>query len=143
VLVLTKKDDKFLMIREAKAGARGQWYLPAGHVGAGENLVDTGRRETQRSAGVEVNITGVLAIEHTNLQGLEGPYTRWRFILTAEAPDDAVLKSEPDEDSLAAGWFTPAEIFGLPLRSKDVLQVIFDSNGRTPLPIAGYTSRQA
>lgn len=37
--ILVNEDDEFLMMQEAKSSCAGQWYLPAGRIEPGENIV--------------------------------------------------------------------------------------------------------
>lgn len=37
--ILVNDDDEFLMMQEAKSSCAGQWYLPAGRIEPGENIL--------------------------------------------------------------------------------------------------------
>jgi len=64
-------------------------------------------------------VDGIIGLEHS-----PSPlYTRVRLTVSAKPIDDTPPKSEPDEESLGAGWFTMAEIKKLPLRGPDVLDI--------------------
>lgn len=43
LVVLINSDDEVLMMQEAKSSCAGQWYLPAGHVEPGEDLLVSNR----------------------------------------------------------------------------------------------------
>jgi ADP-ribose pyrophosphatase YjhB (NUDIX family) len=110
-LVLVRKGRRFLLVHEAKHGQ--EWYLPAGRVEPGESLMEGARRETLEESGVPVELEGILRLQHT--PRLEGT-ARVRVIFVARPADDTPPKSEPDEESLEAGWFSLQEAAQLPLR---------------------------
>lgn len=99
------RNGKFLAVKESRG--RG-WWLPAGHVDAGQNFVDAAIRETVEEAGVDVDIKGVLGVEHT-LSDVD--QARLRVIFYAEPKDpSAAPKSVPDEESDGAEWKSVEEI---------------------------------
>jgi phosphatase NudJ len=85
-------------------------------------LVEAARRETLEESGIPVVIEGILRIEHTPFS--EG-MARLRVIFVARPEDDTPPKSIPDEESLAAGWFSLEELESLSLRGEEVRE-IFD-----------------
>jgi 8-oxo-dGTP pyrophosphatase MutT (NUDIX family) len=108
VVVCRNFQGKYLAVKESRG--RG-WWLPAGHVDAGQNFVDAAIRETIEEAGVEINIRGVLAVEHTLSSMNEA---RMRVIFYAEPKNPhAIPKSIPDKESDGAEWKTLSEIEGL------------------------------
>ena len=72
-----------------------------GRVDFGETFSTGAKREALEEAGVPVNLTGLLRLEHT--PGLRG--ARMRAIYTAVKADDTPLKSEPDEEVIEARWY--------------------------------------
>jgi phosphatase NudJ len=119
-LVVVRLQHRFLLVHERKHGQK--WYLPAGRVEPGESLVEAARRETLEESGIPVVIEGILRIEHTPFS--EG-MARLRVIFVARPEDDTPPKSIPDEESLAAGWFSLEELESLSLRGEEVRE-IFD-----------------
>ncbi len=118
-VVLVRRGDRFLLVQERKHGQL--WYLPAGRVEPGESLVDAARRETLEETGVPVILDGLLRLEHT---AHPDGSARLRAIFTAHPADDRPPKSVPDQESLRAAWYTPAELAALPLRGPDVAAYI-------------------
>ena len=110
-VVLVRKGHRFLLVHERKHGQL--WYLPAGRVEPGETLIEGARRETLEEAGIPIEVEGILRVQHT--PGPDGT-ARVRVIFVARPVDDTPPKSEPDDDSLGAGWFSLAEAMDLPLR---------------------------
>lgn len=56
------RDNKILMVKEAKKRCYGQWNFPAGHVENGEKITDAAIREAFEETGCKVKLTGVLPI---------------------------------------------------------------------------------
>ena len=59
---IIKKDNKILMVKEAKESCYGQWNFPAGHVEKFEKITDAAIRETYEETGCKVKLIGVLPI---------------------------------------------------------------------------------
>lgn len=59
---LIVKNDKVLMVKEAKKKCYGQWNFPAGHVEEGELISDAAIREVYEETGCKVKLAGVLPI---------------------------------------------------------------------------------
>lgn len=64
--------------------------------------------------------------------------------VSAEPVDDTRPKSEPDEESLEAGWFTVDDMKKLPLRGSDVLEVLsYLDRGGAVVPLTILTHEGA
>lgn len=118
-LVVVRKADRFLVVRERKHGQR--WYLPAGRVEPGETLMQAAHRETLEETGVPIVLEGLLKLQHTpTVQG-----TRLRGIFLARPADETAPRTTPNEHSLEARWVTLEELNALPLRGEEV-RLIFE-----------------
>ncbi|MCP4353876.1 MAG: NUDIX hydrolase [Desulfobacterales bacterium] len=115
VFAVVRCRNKFLLIREQKP--KNGWYLPAGKVGPGEGFIEAVRRETLEEAGIPIEVDGVVRIEC--LPDNAG----MRLIFSARPADDTPPKSEPDEHSLEAGWFTLEEMKTLQFRCSDAINI--------------------
>lgn len=118
-IIVARKGHKFLLVQEQK----GQWYFPGGGVLPREDLLQAAERETLEEAAIRVFIEGIYRIEY-----IANPdsTSRFRIIFTARPVDETPPKSQPDEETLAAKWFTVEEIEQLALRSPEVLQIVQD-----------------
>jgi len=65
---IIRKDNKILMIKEAKKSCYGQWNFPAGHVEKFEKITDAAVREVLEETGCKVKLTGLLPIMSKNIQ---------------------------------------------------------------------------
>ncbi len=119
VLVAVRKEGKYLLVHERKHGQH--WYLPAGRVEPCEDFLSAAKRETLEEAGIEIEVDGVIRFEHTPRGGM----TRVRAILTAKPIDNTPPKSQPDEESLEANWFTLEEMKSLSLRGSEVERIFY------------------
>lgn len=81
IICRNPKTGKWLTINETKD--RG-WWLPGGFVKPGENFADTALRESVDEAGIEIELKGVIAIEHHRFGDIG---VRMRVIFYAEPKD--------------------------------------------------------
>ena len=65
---LIEKDNKFLMVKEAKKKCYGQWNFPAGHLEENETIKEAAIREVFEETGCKVKLTGVLPIVHEHIK---------------------------------------------------------------------------
>ncbi len=56
------KENKILMVKEAKKKCYGQWNFPAGHVEENELIANAAIREAYEETGCKVKLKGVLPI---------------------------------------------------------------------------------
>ncbi len=106
--VAQNEDGKFLLIREADEKYKGKWYLPAGPVYPTETIIEGLSREVKEEAGVEIEPKGILRIYHEVFKDPQ-PYHRWIMIFEVKVIAGK-LKTEPDDRSLEAKWFTLEEV---------------------------------
>ncbi len=59
---LIEKENKILMVQEAKEKCYGQWNMPSGHVEDNETICDAAIREVLEETGCKVKLTGFLPI---------------------------------------------------------------------------------
>ncbi|XP_051496890.1 8-oxo-dGDP phosphatase NUDT18 [Apus apus] len=115
--VLFNQEERVLLVQEAKRECRGKWYLPAGRMEPGENIVAAVRREVKEETGLECEPLTLLALEE------RGP--AWiRFAFLAR-PTGGTLKTleEADAESLQATWWA-GDPRALPLRALDILPLL-------------------
>lgn len=62
------RDNKILMVKEAKKECYGQWNFPAGHIEEKEKITDAAIRETYEETGCKVKLTGLLPISSIDLK---------------------------------------------------------------------------
>lgn len=61
---IIEKDNKILMVKEAKKRCYGQWSFPAGHLEKNESIKDGAIREVFEETGCKVKLIGVLPVQH-------------------------------------------------------------------------------
>lgn len=118
VLVAVRLGHRWLLVHEAEHGQL--WYLPAGRVEPGETFVAAAKRETLEEAGIQIDIDGVVRIEHS--PSPDGT-ARTRVIFLAHPADDTPPKQTPDQESIEARWVSLQEMAELPLRGAEVLDL--------------------
>lgn len=129
-LVVVRRGDQFLVVRERKHGQR--WYLPAGRAELGETLPEAAHRETIEETGVPIVLEGILKVQHTP----SGAGARLRALFLASPADDTPPRATPNEHTLEARFVTLDELDALPLRGPEV-RAIFEwvTNGATVFPM--------
>ena len=116
-LVVVRDGDKYLLVEEMEQDDSRAWYLPAGGVKTGEDIVTAAIRETREEAGIGIEIVGLLGGDQVVAQ--DGVATKVRMVFLGRVIGGE-LKTEADKESLRAGWFHPSEIRALPLRHAEV-----------------------
>jgi ADP-ribose pyrophosphatase YjhB (NUDIX family) len=122
VLAVVEHAGKFLLIQESKERVRGKWNLPGGRVEPGESIAEAITREVREESGIDVFLKGLL---HVDQFLSEEPHisSRLRFVFRG-VPQTHALKTDPDEHSLRAEWFTLSDLGSLSLRNVLVRQMI-------------------
>ena len=139
VLVVVRRGNEFLLVQERKHGQ--SWYLPAGRVEPDEDLVSAARRETLEESGIDVELEGIVRIEHSPRP--DG-HSRVRVLFVASPLGAAEPKQAADEHSLRAAWFSLPEISSLPLRGAEVVDLLnFVANGAPSYPLSLITVEDA
>jgi ADP-ribose pyrophosphatase YjhB (NUDIX family) len=132
VLAVVPFEDRYLVVQERD----GTFYLPAGRVEPGENLVAAVVRETIEEAKQLVGVLGLLAIDHDLITPTQ---QRMRFVFVCYRGVNLPTKSEADHHSRGAAYMTRAEIVKLPLRHPEVLSLIDAyETGRPLMPTGAY-----
>ena len=124
VFVIVEHAGQVLLVREAKHGQR--WYAPAGGLEAGESIREAAIRETQEEAGVLIEPLALLRVEqqwYPSERG-EGLTSWWRYVVRARPVGSLTPKQQPDHHSLEARWVRPATIIELPLRHREVIDLV-------------------
>ena len=101
--VVIESEGRILLVREAKAVARGQWNLPGGHLRADELPADGARREAVEETGVTVELTSLL--------GVYAEPSRVRYVYRAAPIAGAPA---PGDEILEVKWWEPTAIVATP-----------------------------
>ena len=100
--VVIQQNGKLLLIQEKQAKAYGKWNLPSGHVDQGETIEAAAIREAKEETGYDVEIDQALPVLHESaVHSVMHPFAAHITGGDLRYPDDEIL---------AAKWFTPAEI---------------------------------
>ncbi|RWS12150.1 nudix hydrolase-like protein [Dinothrombium tinctorium] len=114
-VVFNDKGD-CLMMQEAKSSCAGTWYLPAGRVEPGEDLINAVRREVYEETGLKFEPLTLIMVENA-----EGYW--YRFVFTGSIIGGKLkTTAEADEESLQAAWVP--EVEQLNLRSRDIIPLV-------------------
>ena len=128
---LAETPARYLVVEERD----GTFYLPAGRVEEGENLIAAVVRETIEEAKQLIGVVGMLAMDHE----VWPDRVRLRFVFAGYRGLVSPTKRDPDRHSRGAAYMTRAEIAELPLRHPEVLDFIdaYESR-RSLMPTLAY-----
>lgn len=116
------KNNKILMVKEAKKECYGKWSFPAGHIEKGENICEGAKRETFEETGCKVELLKLfpkLVLENRNITMV--------FFLAD------VLKENPkysSDEIIETKWISIQEIHKMnkeDFRSYAVIESIFNN----------------
>lgn len=131
VAAVVSVDDRYLVVEEFAHGRR-VINQPAGHVEAGETIIDAVIRETREETAwgfVPTGVVGVYYWPHTDGR------TTLRFAFCGKVSDHAA-EQPLDDGIIAAHWLTRDELDARDdLRSPLVKHAIDDFTQHEPLPL--------
>lgn len=102
-----EKDNKYLLVQEAKEICRGKWSLPSGHLYPNETIFEGAKREIKEESGLDVELSGVCQIGNRKL----GDDSFISVIFSAKVINGDI-HFDPDE-ILDVEWFTYEEILSM------------------------------
>ena len=101
---IIEKDNKYLLIQEAKESVRGKWNIPAGKLEQNEYIIDGAKREIKEETGCNVLLTGILQIGNKFIND----DTMISFIFSTKLLDENISYNK--NEILDIKWFTYEEI---------------------------------
>lgn len=136
VATVIEKNGKFLFVEEHTEGVTHTVFnQPAGHVEAGETIIEAAIRETMEETGYEVEIQSLLGI-YSYTPPMFPDRTYYRFCFLAQDikyHEDAVL----DTDIIAAVWMTLDELeISARARSPLVTKAVKDALSGQKFPLS-------
>ncbi len=132
VLAIVPHDGNYLVVEERD----GTFYLPAGRVEPGEDLLTAAVRETAEEAGLSIGVRGLLGFDHF----VSPARQKVRFAFVGFPDPLTPLKTLGDHHSRGARWMRKESLRDLRLRDDEVLDWIerFE-RATTLLPCDAYT----
>lgn len=124
VACVVEDKGRYLMVEERdKTSGKMVFNQPAGHLDAGESLIEAAKRETLEETGWWVDITGVISIALYRAPGTGLTFHRTTFLANAVALNE---QAEIDSDIHAVHWLDYDAItrISAKLRSPLVLSAI-------------------
>ena len=101
---IIEKDNKYLLIQEAKESVREKWNIPAGKLEQNEYIIDGAKREIKEETGCNVLLTGILQIGNKFIND----DTMISFIFSTKLLDENISYNK--DEILDIKWFTYEEI---------------------------------
>lgn len=117
VAAVIEADGRFLLVEEhTEAGLR--FNQPAGHLEAGETLIDAVRREVFEETAHHFEPEALLGVYRWHAQARDRTYLRFAFVGLVTGYDPT---SPLDKGILRAAWMTPEEIRAASARHRSPL----------------------
>ena len=101
---IIEKDNKILMVKEAKKKCYGKWNLPAGHLEDGETIFEGAVREIFEETGCKVRLKNVLPIINKELENV----TFLLITFTTELLEENISFNK--EEILDVKWISKEEL---------------------------------
>ena len=112
VFVIIQQENQFLLIRESNPAWKNKWFLPGGKLQDDESFSDAGIREVKEEAGYDISINGITLVR-INKNDLTKKGCR---IFLSGRVIEGDIKTQYDEHSMEAKWFTTEEMQMLEFR---------------------------
>lgn len=119
---VVRVDNRYLLVREAKASCRGKWSVPGGHLKPGESIPDGAIREVKEETGHDIKLTGLYPL--INCKSKHGT-----LILIPYKAESLGVHARPNPEEITeTGFFTRAEIDAMlnELRFPDFIPYLLD-----------------
>lgn len=133
VVLLAEQDGQLfvLLIERGWPPFEGRWALPGGHVDAGEDVQDAGRRELAEEAGLAAERLELVGVYSAPGRDPRGRYVTWAFVgLLGSMP-----KATAGDDARAVHWWPVAEALEQPDRlAFDHHRILRDALTHTTVP---------
>lgn len=104
---IIEKDNKILMVKEAKKKCYGKWNVPAGHLENGETIFEGAIREIFEETGCKVRLKNVLPIMSKDIEDT----TLLIITFTTELLEEKILFNK--EEILDVKWFSKEELMDM------------------------------
>lgn len=119
VATVIEREGRFLLVEEVVAAGR-VFNQPAGHLEAGETLMEAALRETREETGYAVRLEGVLGLAQYTSPANRVTYLRTTFFGCAlHRIEDATL----DPEIVAVHWLSEAEIIARSAKMRSPLVI--------------------
>lgn len=101
---IIEKDNKILMVKEAKKKCYGKWNVPAGHLEEGETIFDGAVREIFEETGCKVKLKNMLPIIYSEFENT----TLIVLTFTTELLEEKISFNK--EEILDVKWISKEEL---------------------------------
>jgi 8-oxo-dGTP diphosphatase len=121
------RDGRVLVVRRARAPARGLFTLPGGAVEIGETLFEAVIREVAEETGLAVEPVALAGYREVIRRDTDGRIER-HFVILAFAARWRAGHLRLNAELEAARWLSPAELVGLPTTEGlgDIVRAAFE-----------------
>lgn len=137
---IIEKENKYLLVQEAKKKCYKKWNIPAGHLEQNETIYEGVKREIKEETGCDVEITGICHVS----EKIERDETIIFIICSTKLINEEFNYNE--NEILDVKWFTYDEIMNMKDELRTPEQIIsiindFENSKILNLPILTLTNR--
>ncbi|MFN4089003.1 MAG: NUDIX hydrolase [Alphaproteobacteria bacterium] len=125
------RDDRVLLIQRGKPPRLGEWSIPGGAQEVGETVEAAARREVREETGVEIEITGFLAVVDAIRPDGEGRI-RSHYTLLDFSAEWISGEARPGDDAADCRWVHPARLVDYGLWDETLRIIRLSADRRTP-----------
>ena len=139
VSTIIERDNKFLLVKEAKKQWYEKWSFPSGHIEENEYIFDAAVREVKEETNLDVELNGIIAIYNNYYEESFG--ISFIFCSTLKSNNEAAVDKN---EILECKWFTFEEIKDMAdsLRDKDyTIDSIKKYNAKQIMPLETIVTR--
>ncbi|MEK7820354.1 MAG: NUDIX hydrolase [Pseudomonadota bacterium] len=112
-------NGKVLLIRRGKPPRPGQWSLPGGGQELGESYIEAAIREAREETGLAIEVLGLIDVVDSITRDESGR-VRFHYLLADVVARPVGGTLQAGGDASEARWFSPEEVFALPLWSETI-----------------------
>lgn len=112
-------NGKVLLIRRGKPPRPGQWSLPGGGQELGESYIEAAIREVREETGLAIEVLGLIDVVDSITRDESGRI-RFHYLLADVVARPVGGTLQAGGDASEARWFSPEEVFALPLWSETI-----------------------
>jgi len=122
---LILRNNKFVIVKEAKKSYYGKWNLPLGHLEEGESIIKGAKREAEEETGLKLTIKGFIGV-YQHKSKTDGKSV---IKIIFEAYTEDTKLNFPKEEILDAKWVSLKEFNNIPekeIRTLDIKTAVND-----------------
>ena len=117
---IIERDNQFLMVKEGKAGAEGEWALPGGGLEGEESLEECVLREIEEETGLESEIENYQGLYVLDISGKK------MFVHVFTCQSDGNISPQSSDTVMDAEFISQSRLENIDLRFSEMEELLND-----------------